>query len=429
MKRKSLALLMAAAMVMGLTGCQVTVGGGDSAEKPAEAPAETEQEAEAPAETEQEAEVPAAGGDGFYAGKTVEMIVPWGAGGGADTACRLICSYMEKELGCTIVINNVTGGGGSIGLAQLTEAPADGMTYAYFANTDSNGDIMLEGEQEAEAPAETEQEAEVPAAGGDGFYAGKTVEMIVPWGAGGSIGLAQLTEAPADGMTYAYFANTDSNGDIMLEGVPYKAEDFAPVCKFAADPHIILASNASGITDLEGLKAAGDGKTLWGIGGAWTHWDFLKLEFEEATGTSYKRLVYDGGAAVITDVMSGDCTIATPFVSESLPAIEAGEAVPIAITSAERNPACPDIPTLAELGLEGFESTMWRGFVAPAGAPEDAMREFADAVAVVCENPEFQEKAVQAGVTVDFTGYDEFQDFYWENHESVKAYYEANAGM
>lgn len=66
--------------------------------------------------------------DGFYAGKTVEMIVPWAAGGGADTACRLICSYMEKELGCTIVINNVTGGGGSIGLAQLTTANPDGLT-------------------------------------------------------------------------------------------------------------------------------------------------------------------------------------------------------------------------------------------------------------------------------------------------------------
>ena len=64
----------------------------------------------------------------------------------------------------------------------------------------------------------------------------------------------------------------------MLEGVPYTAEDFAPVCKFAADPHIILASNASGITDMDGLIAAGqDGTTLWGIGGAWTHWDFLKL--------------------------------------------------------------------------------------------------------------------------------------------------------
>ncbi len=346
MKRKSLALLLAAVLTLGITGC--------GSEKAEVASAPTEQ---APAEEGvAEGGETATSGDGFYAGKTVEMIVPWGAGGGADTACRLICSYMEKELGCTIVINNVTGGGGSIGLAQLTDANADGLTYAYFANT-------------------------------------------------------------------------DSNGDIMLEGVPYTVDDFAPVCKFAADPHIILASNASGIKDLDGMIAAGDGKTLWGIGGAWTHWDFLKLEFEEATGTSYKRLVYDGGAAVITDIMNGDCTVGTPFVSEALSAIDAGEAVPIAITSAERNEACPDIPTVAELGYEGFESTMWRGFVAPVGTPEDAMREFAQAVGSVCENEEFQQAAVQAGITVDYTDYDAFQTFYKENHASVKEYYEANSDM
>ena len=344
MKKRSIALLMAAMMAMSMAGC----GSSASTEAPASDAAESADSADT---------ANAADADGFYAGKTVEMIVPWAAGGGADTACRLICSYIERELGCTIVINNVTGGGGSIGLAQLTKANTDGLSYAYFANT-------------------------------------------------------------------------DSNGDIMLEGVPYTAEDFAPVCKFAADPHIILASNASGITDMDGLIAAGqDGTTLWGIGGAWTHWDFLKLEFEEATGTKYKRLVYDGGASVITDIMNGDCTIGTPFVSEALSAIDAGEAVPIAITSAERNDACPDIPTVAELTGKDFESTMWRGFVAPAGTDEAAMREFAEAVGTVCENPEFQDAATKAGVTVDYTDYDAFQDFYWENHESVKAYYEANANM
>ncbi len=350
MKRKSLALLLAAVLALGMTGC-----GSDKTSAPQASSEQAPAENDAAGEEAGSADT-AASGDGFYAGKTVEMIVPWGAGGGADTACRLVCSYMEKELGCTIVINNVTGGGGSIGLAQLTDADADGLTYAYFANT-------------------------------------------------------------------------DSNGDIMLEGVPYTVDDFAPVCKFAADPHIILASNASGIKDLDGMIAAGDGNTLWGIGGAWTHWDFLKLEFEEATGTSYKRLVYDGGAAVITDIMNGDCTVGTPFVSEALSAIDAGEAVPIAITSAERNEACPDIPTVAELGYDGFESTMWRGFVAPVGTPEDAMREFAEAVGTVCENEEFQQAAVQAGITVDYTDYDSFQTFYKENHESVKEYYESNSDM
>lgn len=57
------------------------------------------------------------------------------------------------------------------------------------------------------------------------------------------------------------------------------------------------------------------------------------------------------------------------------------------------------------------------------------MRAFADAVGVVCADEEFQAAAVQSGITVDYTGYDEFQDFYWENHESVKAYYEANSNM
>ena len=116
MKRKSLALLMAAITVFSAVGCGSKDAAADTttAEPAAEETTEASDDAAA-ADTASDA-------DGFYAGKTVEMIVPWAAGGGADTACRLICSYMEKELGCTTVINNVTGGGGSIGLAQLTTA-------------------------------------------------------------------------------------------------------------------------------------------------------------------------------------------------------------------------------------------------------------------------------------------------------------------
>lgn len=341
MNRKILALALAVVMVFGLVAC-----GGSSA------PAATNAPAAAPA-----APAASSNASGFYAGKTVEMIVPWGAGGGADVACRLVCSYVEKELGCTIVINNVTGGGGSIGLAQMVKAPNDGLTLAYVANT-------------------------------------------------------------------------DSNGDLMLEGVPYSVADFAPVCRFASDPHVIVASNASGITDVASMTAAGaDGKTLWGIGGAWTHWDFLKLEFEAATSTSFKRMVYDGGAAVMTDIMNGDCTVATPFISEAIAAIDAKEAVPVAVTSAERNPACPDIPTVSELIGKPFDSTMWRGFAAPAGTDAAVLKEFAAAVGAACANADFQAAAVKSGLTPSFIGFDEFQTFWAENHESVKAYYEANKNM
>lgn len=346
--KKYLAAILALAMTVALAACNSTVGGGgaSSGKQPSNAGASTSGGQQTPSNP-----------DGFYAGKTVEMIVPWGAGGGADVACRLVCKEVENVLGCTIVINNITGGGGSIGLAELANKNPDGLTFAYFANT-------------------------------------------------------------------------DSNGNIMLEGVPYTKDSFAPVCMFASDPHVIVASKASGITDMAGLIAAGaDGKTLWGIGGAWTHWDFLKLEFEAATSTSYKRLVYDGGAAVITDLMNGDCTVGTPFISEALPAIEADEVVPIAITSAERNNSCPDIPTVAEQGYAGFDSTMWRGFVAPAGTSEDVLKQFAEAVGQACQSDSLLQSAVDAGVTISFMDYDAFQTFYDENHESVKALYEANKDM
>ena len=150
---------------------------------------------------------------------------------------------------------------------------------------------------------------------------------------------------------------------------------------------------------------------------------FLKMEFEEATGTNYKRLVFDGGVTAINNVASGDCAVATPFVSEALAQIESGNVKAIAVTSAERNSMAPDVPTLAESGipeLEGFESVMWRGFVAPAGTPEAELRALSDAIGRVCENEEFIQRAEEAGVTVEFMGYDDFKQYYEDNHTSVR---------
>ena len=347
MKKRSTALVMALALAAGaVSGCGALSVGGDTVGETTAAPA---------AEGGDSGETAAAAAEGSSTGyptKTVEVIVPFAAGGGADIATRLVCSYLEQDLGQTFVINNVSGGGGTIGLTNLVDADPDGYTIAYFSST-------------------------------------------------------------------------DSNGDILFDGVTYNKDSFAPVAQFSADPHIIVASNKSGITDVQSLIDAGaDGSTLWGIGGAWTHWDFLKMEFEEATGTNYKRLVFDGGVTAINNVASGDCAVATPFVSEALAQVESGNVKAIAVTSLERNSMAPDVPTLAESGipeLEGFESVMWRGFVAPAGTPEAELRALSDAIGRVCENEEFIQRAEEAGVTVEFMGYDDFKQYYEDNHESVKS--------
>lgn len=341
MKKKSVALMMALAVAAGaVSGCgALSLGGSDTGAVPAASEA-------AGGETQT-----AVKAGGSYPSKTVEVIVPFGAGGGADVATRLICSYLEQELGQTFVINNVTGGGGSIGLTQLAKAAPDGYTIGYFAST-------------------------------------------------------------------------NSNDDSLFDGVTYNKDSFTPIAQFSADPHMIVASKKTGITDVQGLVDAGaDGSTLWGIGGAWTNWDFLKMSFEEATGTKYKRLVFDGGATAVNNVASGDCAVATPFVSEALAQVEAGNIIPIAVTSAERNPMAPDVPTLAESGVEGldgFESVMWRSFAAPAGTPEDVVKTLSDAVGKVCQNEEFIKKATEAGLTIEYMGGDEFKTYYEENHEKVK---------
>ena len=344
MKKKSVALMMAFAVAVGaMTGCSaLSVGGSSVGGDTTATQAET---------TGSETTTATATSDGSYPNKTIEVIVPFGAGGGADVATRLICAYLEQELGQTFVINNVTGGGGTIGLTQLTKANPDGYTIAYFAST-------------------------------------------------------------------------NSNDDSLFDGVTYNKDSFTPIAQFSADPHMIVASNKSGITDVQSFVDAGkDGSTLWGIGGAWTHWDFLKMEFEKATGTKYKRLVFDGGATAVNNVASGDCAVATPFVSEALAQVEAGNIVPIAVTSAERNPMAPDVPTLAESGVEGldgFESVMWRGFVAPAGTPDDVINTLSDAIEKVCENEEFIQKATDAGLTIEYMGGETFKDYYEENHNNVK---------
>ena len=337
MKKKSVALLLTLAMTVGLfSGCgALSVGGSSTGGSDSSSSSE--------------------GGDGSgatdYPTGTVEVIVPYAAGGGADIATRLVCSYLEQELGQTFVINNVSGGGGTIGLTNLVNANPDGYTIAYFSST-------------------------------------------------------------------------DSNGDALFDGVTYTKDDFAPIAQFSADPHVIVASNNSGITDVESLIAAGqDGSTTWGIGGAWSHWDFLKMEVEEATGTNFMRVAFDGGVTAINNVASGDCDVATPFISEATAQIDAGNVQPIAVTSAERHPLLPDVPTLAESGIEGlenFNSVMWRGFVAPAGTPEEVLQVLSDAIGKVCENEEFIAAAEEAGVTVDFMGIDEFAGYYEENHNSIR---------
>lgn len=289
------------------------------------------------------------GGGAGYPNKPIEIIVPFGAGGGADISVRMLSKYAEEHLGERIVVNNVTGGSGTIGFTQLSKAKPDGYTIGYFGNT-------------------------------------------------------------------------TSNDKLLFDGITYEKDSFDPIIQYSADPHIIVASKDSGITTLDELIAAAKtdpGMISYGVGGAWTSHDFLRIALEDKEGIEFNRMVYQGGAEANNAVASGDCDIAVPFVSEALAQIDAGNVVPIAITSTERYELTPEIPTAIESGLD-FTHTMWRGIVAPAGTPEDAILALEEAFQKAYDDPAYQEEAVKVGVFSAYKGVDEFKTFYSTNHDQIK---------
>lgn len=336
--KRMMSLVLAATTALSLTGCTFSVGGNT---EPAAVQETAAQSQESAVNTETTAV--------DFPTEPVQIIVPFDAGGGADVAVRLLSKYAEEELGQTIVVNNVSGGSGTIGIMQLASSNPDGYTIGYFASTNSN----------------------------------------------------------------------DSQ---LFDGITYDEKSFEPICMMAADPHIIVASNKSGITDLDGLIAAAQekpGQISFGLGGAWTSHDFLRLSIEENAEIEFKRMVYQGGAAAINAVAGGDCDIAVPFVSEALAQIEAGNVVPIAITSADRFELTPDIPTMKESGLD-MEHSMWRGLVAPAGTPQENIDLLVHAFETAFNNEEYQKAALEAGTFAQFKGGEEFKSFYLENHDKYK---------
>ncbi|WP_319757461.1 tripartite tricarboxylate transporter substrate binding protein [uncultured Sphaerochaeta sp.] len=284
-----------------------------------------------------------------YPSKTIQMIVPYGAGGGADISVRLLTKYLEEELGQKFIVQNVSGGSGTIGFNQLANAKADGYTLGYFSST-------------------------------------------------------------------------QSNDNLLFEGIKYDNTSFTPISMYASDPHIVIASKSSGITNMQELIAAAKknpGEITFGLGGAWTSHDFLRMNLENEAGIEFKRMVFQGGAAAVTAVAGENCTVAVPFVSEALAQIEAGNVVPLAISSKNRYQLADQIPTIMESGLD-FTHTMWRAIVGPAGLSDDVVQTIDAAMGKVMSNPDFQKEALAAGIFADYMDAEAFSAFYEENHALYK---------
>ncbi len=235
-------------------------------------------------------------------------------------------------------------------------------------------------------------------------------------GAGGSVGADAVAKSPADGYTLM-LANTGVaviNGALYSK-LPYNTlKDFTPIARTAMQPLALLVTPKLPVNSLPEFvryAKARPGQINYGSAGNGGISHLVPEMFKTATGLYMVHIPYRGSAPAFTDLMGGQ----VQFMAESIPQAanyhKQGKVRALAVTSAARNPALPDIPTVIETGIKGFEVVGFYGFLAPAGTPKDVVAKLSDAFRQVLGNPEVRERMTSQGADPAFLGSEDFARF------------------
>lgn len=229
----------------------------------------------------------------------VKLIVPYGAGGAADTLARTVGHELSQIFGEQFVVENLTGAGGTIALTELSRSEPDGYTFGI-----------------------------------------------------NNISTTVIAPVINDAVTYD------------------PIEDFDYVALLGGSPTVFAASAELGIDSIEALAElakASDRPTGYGSPGNGTLSHLIALDYWAKEGIEMIHFPYKGADAAMLDVVGGHIPFVSSTLSTAKPFLDAGQAVPLAISSPERDPGYPDVPTFAELGYPELTSSTWFGMVAPKG--------------------------------------------------------------
>ncbi|OYZ75718.1 MAG: LacI family transcriptional regulator [Polaromonas sp. 39-63-203] len=235
-------------------------------------------------------------------------------------------------------------------------------------------------------------------------------------GAGGTVGAQEVIKAPADGYTLM-LANTGVMviNPALYTRLPYSTlRDFTPIARTAMQPLALLVNPKVPVNSLKEFidySRARPGQVNYGSAGNGGISHLVPEMFKNATGLFMVHIPYRGSAPAFTDLMAGQ----VQFMGESIPQAAAyhkqGKVRALAVTSKERNPALPDVPTVIESGIMGFEVVGFYGFLAPAGLPKDVTAKLSEAFRQVMASPDIRSRMVAQGADPAFMGSEEFAQF------------------
>lgn len=254
----------------------------------------------------------------------ITLVVPFAAGGATDVVSRLVAQKVSERISRTIVVENVGGGGGSIGAAKVAKANADG-------------------------------------------------SMLLM----GTIATHVINPLSADKSPYD------------------PQRDFTPISLLAKVPNVLLVGKnvkAQNLKELIALIKSQPGKFAYGSSGIGTPPHLSGELFKAMTGLDIAHVPYKGGGPAMSDLIGGQIPLLFDVLSGAASHIRAGTARPIAVTLAQRVPSFPDVPTMAEAGLPGYETYTWNGIFGPAGMQRGVVDQLSKELVAVVQLPDVQAK-------------------------------------
>lgn len=223
-------------------------------------------------------------------------------------------------------------------------------------------------------------------------------------GVGTTIGAAKVARAPADGYTLLWGGLTSNTmaphlyAKLSYDGMT----SFAPISLIATQPYVLSVSSKSpmrSVADLVARAKAEPGKLNFSSPGEGSSPHLTTELFLNATGLSVQHIPYKGAAPAMTALLAGDVDMMVDTPTAPLPMIRSGRLRPLAVTSAARLAELPDVPTLQESGLAGFEAYTWFGLFAPRGTPPDVIDALNKMTKAALKDPAVLEQMKQASFT------------------------------
>jgi tripartite-type tricarboxylate transporter receptor subunit TctC len=231
-------------------------------------------------------------------------------------------------------------------------------------------------------------------------------------GANTIVGTEYVAKSAPDGYTFLLIPNTFATNPAFYPKLPYDtAKDFTPVAEVALSPQMIVAHPSfpgKTVKELLALAKAKPGELTYGTSGNGSIGHLAGLLFSSMTGAKLTHVPYKGTAPAVNELVGGQIALMFSSMISVLPQVRSGRLKIIALTTAQRAKALPDVPTIAESGVPGYECSLWYGILAPARTPDAIVRRMNAELGTALKSPDVVEKLSTQAVEPHHTTPEQF---------------------